>query len=150
MKKLICLMLVLVLCVSLVGCGKATLADLLECPAGSTVEELQKFLKGCGYKIEDVTNDTVIFTHGEWRGMANSLAIDLSINVNPKQETIDAMHSEIQKICGEPYNSQNGSFVPGMQSTMEFYTDGNSIVVWNVSSGLLNSASVIIYPGAAG
>jgi len=150
MKRLISLVLALVLCVSLVACGKkASVASLLECPAGSSAEELEQFLKGCGYTIESVTNDTVIFTHGEWRGMANALAISLSISMNPKQETLDAMYNEIREICGEPYNTQNSNFA-GMESTMEFYTDGNSIIVWSVSSGMMSSADVAIYPGAAG
>lgn len=141
MKKLFCLALALVLCVSLVACGKATLADLLECPAGSSTEELQKFLKDCGYKIEEADAQKVIFNHGEWRGMATPLAISLSIGLNPDEATVEAMRDEIQAICGDPYNST---------ATMEFYTDGNSVIVFSVNSGIINNADVVIYPGAAG
>ena len=149
MKKLISLVLVLVLCLSLAACGKEpTLEDLLQCPVGADLDELEKFLKDCGYEIENTSDSAISFTHGSWDGLASTQAIMLSMNSDATQDDIDAMREEIQAICGDPYN-ENTSNGYGMTSTKEFYTDGNSVIVLDISEGIMSSVRVVIYPGAA-
>lgn len=150
MKKLISLTLILVLCLSLAACGKEpTLADLLECPAGASIDELESFLTDCGFEIENTSDTSVTFAYGNWDGNASATGISLSQTLNPSESDIDAMREEIQEICGEPYN-ESTSTAFNMTSTTEFYTDGNSIIVLDVTSGGMSGVRVFIYPGAAG
>lgn len=153
MKKVISLLLAAALLLSLCACGKtATLADLSEFPIGGTIAECEKFVKSCGYEVQNSNDRYVSFTDGTWEGMATptGLTLDLANTFSMSDADFDTAVENLRKdvvaLCGEPYASHSGNQMTPFSN--EFYACGDKVITISVMSGMVKSLSLHILAAA--
>ena len=149
MKKIIVILLALTLLLSLCSCGKApAIADLMNYPLGAgSLDEFEKLVKSCGYKVESKSEQGIMFTDGTWSGYASlgSVSLDFYSFQNADADfdaTADAVRAELKSLCGEPYA---GDFNNMFNQTSEWYTTGDKVIYFSIYHGMENM-SVTIMP----
>ena len=150
MKKALSLALVILMLLTLCSCGKApSVTNLVEYPVGTTsIRDYEKFVKSCGYKVENTTDQYVSFTDGTWDGMATPTGITLSLNTigignEEFDKEIEAVRQELRSLCGEPYASQSSQMHP---MTNEFYAYGDKVVAVTIITSPMKSMNIAIMP----
>ena len=149
MKKIIVILLALALLLSLCSCGKTpAIADLMDYPLGAgSLDECEKFVKSCGYKVESKSEQGIMFTDGTWSGYASlgSVSLDFYSFQNADADfdaTADAVRAELKSLCGEPCA---GDFNNMFNQTSEWYTTGDKVIYFSIYHGMENM-SVTIMP----
>ena len=156
MKRVFSLVLVLILVLSLAGCGKTPqLEDLMNYPVNpGSLSECETFLKQCGYEITRTSDTAVSFTDGYWEGAGYLNGVSLRYSTIGKSNVdfdkeVDSARAMLEALCGPAYSSNESNTIYRMVT--EFYTCGSNIVAFSVSymgSGM-DSMDIAIYPGQA-
>lgn len=151
MKKFILALLVLAMVLSMTACSskEPTLTSVLDYPlASQSLSEGKRFLKNCGYEIESVDDDCIIFNGGIWKGYAYTTSVSLNDNQFGTQDTsfedfVKSVQAELKAACGEPYSSSTNTT---LNMTTEFYSYNDKVIAISIISSPITDINISILP----